>query len=177
MAHLAGIDKGPEMDWTNDNGLDECYRKWKKKVEVLFKGPLNSAINAIKCNYIIYWSGDHGMDLVDEWEGEGKIDDTNSNALATYWNLFEEYIHPQTNQLMAVVELKQLFQGSMTLGDFHTKALHLVTQAGHKGAIKDRVLRNTIIQYGKSTKNKKGKKSQHSTPSTGLLTIWESFFP
>ena len=125
MAHLTGIDKGPEMDWTNDNGLDEHYRKWKKKVEVLFKGPLNSAIDAIKCNYIIYWSGDHGMDLVDKWEGEGKIDDTNRNTLATYWNLFEEYIHPQTNQLIAVVELKQLFQGSMTLEDFHTKALHL----------------------------------------------------
>ena len=78
MAHLAGIDKGPEMDWTNDNGLDEC------KVEVLFKGPLNSATDAIKCNYIIYWSGDHGMDLVDKWEGEGKIDDTNKNMLATY---------------------------------------------------------------------------------------------
>ena len=46
------------------------------------------------------------MDLVDKWEGEGKIDDTNRNTLATYWNLFEEYIHPQTNQLIAVVELK-----------------------------------------------------------------------
>ena len=64
-------------------------------MEVLFKGTLNSAVDAIKCNYIIYWSGDHGMDLVDKWEGEGKIDDTNRNALATYWNLFEEYIHPQ----------------------------------------------------------------------------------
>ena len=53
MAHPAGINKSPEMDWTNDNGLDECYRKWKKKVEVLFKGPLNSAIDSIKCNYII----------------------------------------------------------------------------------------------------------------------------
>ena len=145
MAHLTGIDKGPEMDWTNDNGLDECYRKWKKKVEVLFKGPLNSAVDSIKCNYIIYWSGDHGMDLVDKWEGEGKIDDTNRNTLITYWNLFEEYIHPQTNQLIAVVELKHLFQGSMTLEDFHTKALCLVTQAGHEGATKERVLRDTII--------------------------------
>ena len=27
MAHLIGIDKGPVMDWTNDSGLDECYRK------------------------------------------------------------------------------------------------------------------------------------------------------
>ena len=152
MAHLTGIDKGPEMYWTNDNDLDECYKKWKKKVEVLFKGPLNSAIDAIKCNYIIYWSGDHGMDLVDKWEGEGKIDDTNRNTLVTYWNLFEEYIHPQTNQLIAVVELKHLFQGSMTLEHFHTKALCLVKQAGHEGATKERVLRDTIISEISSDK-------------------------
>ena len=85
------------------------------------------------------------MDLVDKWEGEGKVDDTNRNTLNTYWNLFEEYIHPQTNQLIAVVELKHLFQGSMTLEDFHTKTLHLVTQAGHEGATKERILKDTII--------------------------------
>ena len=28
--HLVGIDKGPVMDWTNDSGLGEQYRKWKK---------------------------------------------------------------------------------------------------------------------------------------------------
>ena len=38
MTHLVGIDKGPVMDWTNDIGLGERYRKWKKCVEVLFKG-------------------------------------------------------------------------------------------------------------------------------------------
>ena len=27
MTHLVGIDKGPVMDWTNDSGLDEWYRK------------------------------------------------------------------------------------------------------------------------------------------------------
>ena len=63
----------------------------------------------------------------------------------TYWTQFENYIHPQTNQLIAVVELKQLFQGSLSLEDFHTKALRLVTQAGYTGDAKDRVLRDTII--------------------------------
>ena len=81
MAHLTGIDKGPEMDWTNDNGLDKCYRKWKKRVEVLFKGPLNSATYAIKCNYVIYWNGDHGMDLIDKLEAEEKITDANRGTL------------------------------------------------------------------------------------------------
>ena len=108
------------------------------------------------------------------------------------------------------MELKRLFQGSLSLEDFHTKALRLVTQAGYTGDAKDRVLRDTIIrgltsdkirakivkeghgvnlnrvmeiarlevstqqhlermqetakvnyiQYGKSTKSKKGKKPQ-----------------
>ena len=216
MAHLVGIDKGPVMDWINDSGLDECYRKWKERVEVLFKGPLSTANDGVKCNYIIYWIGDHGMDLVDKWEIETKINDGNRNNIQTYWDLFEEYIHPQTNQLLAVVELKHLFQGSMTLEDFHTKALCLVKQAGYEWAPKEKVPRDTIIsgiasekirakvvkeghevtlnhvmeiarleistqhldrmqettkvkyvQYGKSTKNKKGRKSTHQGTNGG----------
>ena len=58
MTHLVRIDKGPVMDWTNDSGLDEWYRKWKKQVDVLFKGPLNGVAEGVKCNYVIYWSGD-----------------------------------------------------------------------------------------------------------------------
>ena len=145
MAHPVGIDKGPVMDWTNDSGLDEWYRKWKKHVEVLFKGPLNAVLEAVKCNYVVYWSGDHRMDLVDKWTTEGKINDGNKNTLDTYWKHFEEYIHPKTNKLIAVVELKRLFQGNLSLEDFHTKALRLVTQAGYEGATKDRVLRDNII--------------------------------
>ena len=54
MAHLAGIDKGPVLDWTEGNGLMEHFRMWKKKVEILFQGPLTSANEAVKCDYIIY---------------------------------------------------------------------------------------------------------------------------
>ena len=85
------------------------------------------------------------MDLVDKWTTEGKIKDDNKNQLATYWKQFEEYICPQTNQLIAVVELKQLFQGTLSLEDFHSTALRLVTQAGYEGDAKDQVLRDTII--------------------------------
>ena len=145
MSHLVGIDKGPVMDWTNDTGLDECYRKWKKRVEVLFRKPLNGVTEAVKCNYMIYWSGDHGMDLVEKWTTEVEIHEGNKDTLNTYWTHFEEYIHPQTNQLIAVVELKQLFQSTLTLEDFHTKAMRLVTQAGYEGDTREEVLRDTII--------------------------------
>ena len=43
------------------------------------------------------------------------------------------------------MELKQLFQGTMSLEDFHTKALRLVTQAGYEDDAKEQVLRDTII--------------------------------
>ena len=46
------------------------------------------------------------MDLVDKWTTEGKINDGNKEMLNTCWTKFEEYIHIQTNQLIAVVELK-----------------------------------------------------------------------
>ena len=97
MAHLIGIDKGPVMDWTNDTGLDECYRKWKKQVEVLFKGPLSEVTETIKCNYVIYWSGDHGMDLVDKWTTEGKNywckQEWVEHILETLWG-----VHTPSNQ-------------------------------------------------------------------------------
>ena len=94
MAHLVGIDKGPVLDWTDDNSPMECFRKWKEKVEILFQGPLNTAGDGVKCNYIIYWSGEAGMDLVDKWETEGKITDANRNNIDRYFELFEELISP-----------------------------------------------------------------------------------
>ena len=122
MAHLAGINKGPVLDWTGDNGLMECFRKWKK-VEILLKGPLKNANDPVKCNYIIYWSGEVGMKLIDKWKIEGKIHDGNRNEIDRYFELFEEHIAPKSNASIVVVELKRLFQGPFSLEDSHTKAL------------------------------------------------------
>ena len=113
-------------------------------MEILFRGPLNGVTEAVKCNYVIYLSHNHGMDLVGKWTTEGKINDGNKETVKTYWGRFGEYVHPQTNKLIAVVELKWLFQGTMSLEDFHTKAMRLVTQASYEGD-EDQVLRDTII--------------------------------
>ena len=125
----ANLHKGPVLDWTDENGLMECFRKWKKKVKILFKGPLSNANEQVKCNYIIYWSGEIGMELIDKWEIEGKIHDANRNNINRYFQLFEEHIAPKSNALIVIVELKRLFQDSMSLEDFHTKVLRLVKEA------------------------------------------------
>ena len=115
-------------------------------MEVLFKGPLNGATPAVKCNYIIYWSGHEGMELVYKWEAQGKLAAGNRDTVAWYFEIFEEYFAPKLIALIAVVELKRLFQGSMTLEDFHTKAVHLVKEAEYpEGDTWNRILKDTMI--------------------------------
>ena len=146
MAILARIDKGPVLDWTDDNGLMEQFRKWKKKVEILFQGPLNATNDGVKCNYIIYWSGETGMELVDKLETEGNITDANRNQVDRYFTLFEEHILPKSNALIMIVELKRLFQGSTSLENFHTKVLRLVKEGGYpEGDMQNKILRDTVI--------------------------------
>ena len=86
------------------------------------------------------------MELIDKWEIEGKIHDGNRNQIDRYFELFREHITPKSNALIAIVELKRLFQGSMSLEDFHTKALRLGKEAEYpEGGTQNRVLRDTTI--------------------------------
>ena len=50
-------------------------------MEILFHEPLNTAGDGVKCNYLIYWAGKMGMDLVDKWETEGKLTIVNQNDI------------------------------------------------------------------------------------------------
>ena len=68
------------------------------------------------------------MGLVNKWETEAKITNANRNQVGRYFTLSEEHILPKSNALITIVELKRLFQGSMNLEDFHTKALRLVKE-------------------------------------------------
>ena len=86
------------------------------------------------------------MEFVDKWETEGKITEANRNNIDRYFELFEDHISPKSNALIMIVELKRLFQGSMSLEDFHTKALRLVKEAEYpEGDTQNSVLRDTII--------------------------------
>ena len=44
-------------------------------------------------------------------------------------NFYKEHIAPTSNALIVIVELKRLFQGSMSLEGFHNKVIRLVKEA------------------------------------------------
>ena len=69
-----------------------------------------------------------------------------TDTINRHFDLFEEHIAPKSNTLIAVVELKRLFQGSMSLEDFHTKALHSVKEAEYpEGETHDQIPRGMLI--------------------------------
>ena len=147
MAHLAGIDKGPVLDWIDDNGLLEQLPDLEEKGgnSVLWSTPCSRQMvsNAITSSIGL---GKPGMELVDKWETEGKLTEVNGNNINWYFELFEEHISPNSNTLIAIVELKRLFQGTLSLEDFHTKALRLVKEAKYpKGDVRNWVLWDMII--------------------------------
>ena len=64
MAANPGMLKGPTMDWSAKEGLYSRYKLWKQQCEILFTGPLIKVEEKIQCKYLLYWSGERGLELV-----------------------------------------------------------------------------------------------------------------
>ena len=129
MATLPVIENGPKLDWTEDNRLFHRFNYQKRKCKSLIHGPLYEVPEEQQCHFLIYWSGNTGADLVEKWTMGGRLTKDLKKKLKSYWTLFEQHIAPRSNGLIAVVELKHLFQRSITLEEFHTRARILMEEA------------------------------------------------
>ena len=108
---LAGMDLGPKMDWTLDNGLYQRFKVFKERCIDILSGPLHATPEENQVHYLHYWMGEEGSKLISQWTAEGKITDDDTEAtskkkLRTYWQLFKDYTKPRSNSLIAVFELK-----------------------------------------------------------------------
>ena len=106
-----------------------------------------------KIRYIIcdIGLGEEGSKLISQWTAEGKITDDDEEATSIdrnselIGNSLKDYTKPRLNSLIAVVELKRLFQGSMTLKQFVTKATLLVDEAKYPAGQKDTMVHDTLF--------------------------------
>ena len=106
---LVGMDLGPKMDWTLDNGLYQRFKVFKERCTDILFGPLATP-EENQVHYLHFWMGEEGSKLISQWTAEGKITDDDTEAtskkkLGTYWQLFENYAKPRSNSLIAVIEL------------------------------------------------------------------------
>ena len=150
---MAMLNSGPKLDWTRDNQMFLCYKKWRSKIELIFRSALSKATPEEKTAYLKYWMGDEGLPLVEKWESTGKLDYSNAEEaplssgfqIQTYWDLLEEEFKPKGNKLISIIELwTRSKQGSKTLNEWLTYVYNLV-EACNYGDSTDRIIRDVLI--------------------------------
>ena len=159
---MAMLDSGPKLDWTRDNQMFLHYKKWRSKIELIFRSALSTATPEEKTAYLKYWMGDEGLPLIEKWESTGKLDYSNAHEtpakeggrsrplssgfkLETYWDLLEEEFKPKGNKLISIIELwTQSKQGNKTLNEWLTYVYNLV-EACNYGDSTDRIIRDVLI--------------------------------
>ena len=150
---MAMLNSGPKLDWTRDNQMFLHYKKWRSKIELIFRSALSKATPEEKTAYLKYWIGDEGLPLVEKWESTGKLDYSNAEEaplssgfqIQTYWDLLEEEFKPKGNKLISIIELwTRSKQGSKTLNEWLTYVYNLV-EACNYGDSTDRIIRDVLI--------------------------------
>ena len=159
---MAILDSGPKLDWTRDNQMFLRYKKWRSKIELIFRSALSTATPEEKTAYLKYWMGDEGLPLIEKWESTGKLDYSNAHEtpakeggrsrplssgfkLETYWDLLEEEFKPKGNKLISIIELwTRSKQGNKTLNEWLTYVYNLV-EACNYGDSSDRIIRDVLI--------------------------------
>ena len=150
---MAMLNSGPKLDWTRDNQMFLCYKKWRSKVELIFRSALSKATPEEKTAYLKYWMGDEGLPLVEKWESTGKLDYSNAEEaplssgfqIQTYWDLLEEEFKPKGNKLISIIELwTRSKQGSKALNEWLTYVYNLV-EACNYGDSTNRIIRDVLI--------------------------------
>ena len=89
----------------------------------------------------MYWSGEHGIQLFNSWD----LTAEQQKNLSSYWERFEHYIKPHSNELIAVRELHNLRQGNMSLEEFIAKLRILVKEANYLVEHNDQILRDFLV--------------------------------
>ena len=150
---MSMLNSGPKLDWTRDNQMFLHYKKWRSKVELIFRSALSKATPEEKTSYLKYWLGDEGLPLIEKWESTGKLDYSNAEEaplssgfqVQTYWDLLEEEFKPKGNKLISIIELwTRSKQGNKTLNEWLTYVYNLV-EACNYGDSTDRIIRDVLI--------------------------------
>ena len=90
---LAGMDLGPKMDWTLDNGLYQRFKVFKERCIDILCGPLHATPEENQVYYLQYWTGEEGSKCISQWTAEGKITDDDE----------EETSKKETHNLLATL--------------------------------------------------------------------------
>ena len=125
--------------WTQNNTLYEHFQLWRAQVNHILEGPLHGVPEEQKVHYLCMCSGIEGNRYIEHFKAEGTITEENGKRLKTYWGSFDNILKTEGNPLIAVCQLKHLYQGKMSIDEFITNVTLLVDEAQYDPAHKERM--------------------------------------
>ena len=103
------------MNWTVDIGLYHRFLKWRLKCETILDCELANLPAKQKCQKVIAWSGNFGMDLYVSWSIPKE-----ELTLDAIFAKFEEFLKPQMNEVRARFDLLTSFhQGNRNIDEWY----------------------------------------------------------
>ena len=145
----------PRMDWSSGD-LPAAWKSFQQHCEFAFGGPLKGKSEEQRCNYLMIWVGEKGRDVYNTWN----LSSEESKKLTTYYERFEAYIKPKSNNIFARYKFHNIVQQEKEpFEQFLTKLKIEVKDCGYKDPdemVRDRVVigcysqkvREKLIQEG-----------------------------
>ena len=107
--------EGPKMNWTVDDGLYHRFLKWRLKCETILDCELANLSATQKCQNVIAWLGNFGMDLYVSWSIPKE-----ELPLDAIWARFEKFSKPKLNEVRACFDLLTSFhQGNRNVDEWY----------------------------------------------------------
>ena len=108
---------------------------------MLFSGPLVKLEEPIQCKYLLYWSGERGLELFNSWD----LSEDEQKILRNYFDRFENFVKPHSNELIAAWELYNIKQTTLSLEEFIAKLRLLIKEPNYPTAHHERFLRDFLV--------------------------------
>ena len=116
------------FDWTKDKAIYQRWQMWSEKARHTLDA-MEGDSEKTKISYFHYWIDGEGMGKIESWKNkkiiisqveydrlEDKEGKYSSEKIESYFTLFESFLAPKSNPLLAVEELFFAKQGSMDSG-------------------------------------------------------------
>ena len=141
--------QGPKMDWTEDVGLHQHFKDWRKETEFLLDMVLFHIRNQeTKLKYVGLWAGKEARTYLSTVSKDRK------ESLSTMLDTFKDWTKPKSDEIAAFTHLRALNQGNKTLSTYIQEVRRVVDLCNFTcvGDCKDRLIRNSIMAGLSSTK-------------------------
>ena len=137
----------PSINWSSPN-LKSEWRKFKRHCELMFSGPLSGKSDAVKCSYLLIWTGEKGQDLFSTWI----LTDAEANKPKVYLDKFENYIQPSANPILARYIFHQRNHADWETIESYVTLLKVLDKGCEFETQEDQVVRDRLVIGVKNTR-------------------------